>query len=81
MKFELGIKAKDIVTRFEGIITGRVQYLTGCNQYLLNPTVGKEGKSVDPGWYDENRIEVLDDKPLELDMSGAPGPCEPAPTN
>jgi len=81
MKFELGIKAKDVVTGFEGIITGRVLYITGCDQYLIHPPVDKAGKPVDPRWYDEKRIEVLDDKPLKLDMSGDPGPCEAVPIN
>jgi len=31
----LGKKAKDKITGFVGIIIGRAQYLTGCDQYAL----------------------------------------------
>lgn len=30
-KFQKGLEAKDIVTGFTGIITYRVDYLTGCS--------------------------------------------------
>lgn len=36
-KHKLGLKAKDKITGFEGIITARCEYLTGCNQYCLTP--------------------------------------------
>ena len=39
MDFKLGIKAKDSITGFQGVITGKVSYLTGCDQYLLAPEV------------------------------------------
>ena len=85
MKFELGITAKDKITGFKGVITGRVQYLTGCDQYLLCPPVDKEGKPGEACWYDENRIErVGKKKPICLDGpddSGQDkkGACESAP--
>lgn len=81
MKHELGIKAKDTVTGFKGVIVGYVKYLTGCNQYLLSPPVDKDGKHIDSYWYDESRV-VKDgsDKPIALDKEDPPGACEPAPT-
>jgi hypothetical protein len=33
----LGRRGRDVITGFEGVITGHVAYLTGCNQYLLAP--------------------------------------------
>ena len=56
---ELGVRAKDRVTAFEGIITGRAQYIYGCDQYVLVPPVDKNGKIVDGQWFDEGRIIVL----------------------
>lgn len=57
-KIPLGKKAKDKITGFTGIIIGRIQYLTGCNQYGLCPSVGKDGKTGDTQWFDEGRIIV-----------------------
>ena len=34
--FELGAKAKDKLTGFEGIITGRADLITGRNTYGIN---------------------------------------------
>lgn len=55
---QLGLKGKDKVTNFEGIITGRCTYLYGCDQYCLTPEVDKEGKRVEAQWFDEGRIEI-----------------------
>lgn len=57
-KFDLGRKAKDTITGFQGTITGRAQYMTGCNQYVLQPSTDN-GKWVDGQWFDENRLELL----------------------
>lgn len=40
---ELGRKYKDKITGFEGVATGYVRYLTGCNQVLLAPAVDSTG--------------------------------------
>jgi hypothetical protein len=55
----LGKKGKDVITGFEGVIIGKVKYLTGCNQYLLSgPSLnGKVGES---NWFDTDRVEILD---------------------
>lgn len=55
---ELGQKAKDKVTGFEGIIIGRVQYLTGCDQYGLVPPA-KDGKIESAQYFDEGRIKIV----------------------
>jgi len=55
---QLGQKARDKVTGFEGILVGRVQYLFGCNQYSISPPA-KDGKVNDSQWFDEGRVEVI----------------------
>lgn len=55
---ELGVKGRDKITGFEGIITGRAQYITGCDQYVLVPTM-KDGKIEAAQWFDEGRIEII----------------------
>lgn len=79
MQFELGTKAKDKITGFQGVITGRVQYLTGCDQYLIQPECGSDGKYPDSYWIDENRIDLVDATVMEIDTSTVNGPCGAAP--
>lgn len=59
MDIKFGVEAKDKVTGFTGIVTGKCQYMYGCTQYCLVPSVDKDGKIVDGSWFDEGRIEVL----------------------
>jgi len=58
---ELGKKARDKITGFEGIITGHCKHLYGCDTYCLVPTVDKDGKTQDAHWFDEGRIEIIDE--------------------
>lgn len=60
-KIDLGLKAKDKITNFEGIIIGRCQHMFGCNTYGLAPqtydkTTMKRGETE---WFDEGRLEVI----------------------
>lgn len=57
---ELGKKARDKITGFEGIIVCRCTYLTGCDQYGLVP-LAKDGVIKSSEWFDEGRIEVIGD--------------------
>lgn len=54
---ELGKKGRDKISGFEGVITGRAQYLTGCDQYVLQPPI-RNGEMQKSEWFDEGRIEV-----------------------
>ena len=57
MKF--GQKAKDKITGFEGILTGKCNYITGCSQWLVSPPV-KDGDFKEAKWIDEQRLEVIE---------------------
>jgi len=78
---ELGKKGKDKITGFEGIIIGRAQYLTGCDQYALTPPV-RDGKVQDSQWFDEGRIEVVGEGVSEEEVQGPKrgGPNRDAPS-
>ena len=78
-KLILGTKAKDRVTGFRGTITGHCEYLTGCDTYLLAPSVDKEGKHVDGRWYDVNRLEITDGTVIQLDTEEDKGAMEEPP--
>ena len=54
-QFELGAFARDRVTGFEGVIIGRVEYLTGCVQYSVAPKA-KNNEFKESQWFDESRL-------------------------
>lgn len=58
-KFRPGIEARDKITGFKGIVSCRAQYLTGCNQYLLQPPTKEDGTIPDAIQFDENRLEEI----------------------
>ena len=62
VKFKLGVRAHDVITGFEGIITSRIQHITGCDQYHLQPPMdidSKEYKYPVGEYFDENRLELV----------------------
>jgi hypothetical protein len=60
-KFDLGKRAKDKISGFTGIITSRIEYLTGCDQYGLKAPIKADGEPIDVHYFDEGRIVILDD--------------------
>lgn len=74
----LGDTARDIVTGFEGIVTGQATYITGCTQLLLAPRVKDDGSRVEAEWFDIDRLTVAGDVRLTIGVS-APGPDKAAP--
>ncbi|HEX7125031.1 MAG TPA: hypothetical protein VF406_04540 [Thermodesulfobacteriota bacterium] len=76
---ELGVAVKDKITGFRGIVTGRAQYITGCDQYLVTPHADEKGDLKDGRWFDEQRLDVLDGDPIILDNSKGTGADLPAP--
>ncbi len=54
----LGKKARDKVTKFEGIITAKISYITGCDQYALTPEA-KDSKIEANQWFDAARVEII----------------------
>lgn len=56
----LGKKATDKITGFTGVITAKIFYLYGCAQYCIVPKVGTDGKRVEGEYFDEGRIEIME---------------------
>lgn len=75
---KMGETAKDKITGYEGIIIGKCSYITGCNQYWVQPKV-KEGAWVEAKWFDENRLEKIECDVIVLDDDHKDGSCESAP--
>lgn len=74
-----GLQGQDKITGFAGVITGHIEYISGCNQLLLVPPVDKEGKKREGEWFDEQRIEVIGNSRIKLDNSRTPGPDQAPP--
>lgn len=55
---KIGLWGRDIITGFEGRITGACRYITGCDQLCLTPRMKADGTTVDGRWFDENRVEI-----------------------
>lgn len=78
MDEKFGKKARDKVTGLVGIITGKIVWMYGCNQYCIVPPVDKEGKVVDGSWFDEGRIEIIEDAIEPKDVQVARGGADNA---
>jgi hypothetical protein len=57
-KVMLGDKARDKLNGFEGRVTARTEYVTGC-VYILLENIDADGNPVEH-WVDEKRVEVLE---------------------
>ena len=80
-KIPRGANVVDVVTGFAGQVTGRADYVTGCNQYLVQPPVDKEGKYVAGQWFDENRLNCSTaGVESNLEAGRENGACGEAPT-
>lgn len=60
----LGLKVKDYVTGFERVATTLSFDLYGCIQVIVTPPVDSKGTTPDCKWFDINRVEVLNKKPV-----------------
>ena len=77
-----GAKAKEKVTGLVGIVIGRASYITGCDQYLIQPPISDGGDWKDGKWFDEGRLVIVEEKAVEQGdlMAGDDGCDIPAPT-
>jgi hypothetical protein len=77
---ELGQTVTDTITGFKGVVTGRCEYITGCNQVLLVPKVAEDGAYKEGHWFDEQRVEVDPAAAIvTLDNGATPGFDKEAP--
>jgi len=55
---ELGQEAKDKITGFKGVITSRLTFLYGCDQYGISPKANEAGEIKLTEYFDEGRLEI-----------------------
>lgn len=80
MKFEFGVKAKDVITGYSGVVAGHTTYISGCARVLLVPPVNADGKLIDGEWFDEQRLVAVEGgERIVLDNSKTPGADRDAP--
>lgn len=72
----LGKLAKDKVTGFEGVITSKHIYITGCNQYGLQPKIDKDGKIPSKEYFDESRLEYFEQQVTPDEVTGEENGCD-----
>ena len=71
LTYPLGSELKDKITGFQGVATGMSTYITGCDVYLIQPPVNKEGNHVEGRWLDVGRLELIKKKAVKLaDVQG-----------
>ena len=58
---EFGKTYRDMVTGFEGICTGMVEWLYGCKQFILSPKAENASKKESSSFFYERQLEYLDD--------------------
>lgn len=61
-KVEQGDLVQDKITSYKGITVGKATYLTGCDQFLVQPACSEDAEDTYPvsQWLDEGRLTVLD---------------------
>lgn len=75
--FGLGVRVKEKVTGFSGVITGRTQWLTNCNTYIVQPEGLKEdGTPKENHQFDESRLDLIDEKPVMKPKRETGGPTD-----
>lgn len=62
MRFKLGVKLKDKVSKAEGICVSRTEFLNGCIRYTIQPPVNKKDKTLpNELWFDESQLEEINE--------------------
>jgi hypothetical protein len=69
-KYPIGAEVRNKITGFEGIITSRVQYITGCDQYGLQPRVDEKGNHREGIYADEGQLEPVNEGIKEEEVQG-----------
>ena len=76
MTIKLGDKAKDSISGFAGIVTGRYEYLNGCVRLQIEPDkLNKDGVPIDARIFDIEQVTLVKAaKPRTVTPSGGPRP-------
>lgn len=59
MTINLGDRARDQVTGFEGVVVARTVWLHGCVRVTLQPQKLDAGKIIEPQTFDEKQLTLV----------------------
>lgn len=60
MNINLGDEAKDKISGFTGVVTGRTDWLNGCTRFMLTPQkLDKDGKPRESQWFDDVQVVLV----------------------
>ena len=69
---KLGSHVKDYYTGFSGIAVSRAEYLYGCTQIEIQPTMlDKNGNMPKLHWFDEQRVELVSEEAAKVSPESA----------
>jgi len=77
-KFNLGDEVVDTIPVYPVIVVSRTDYLTGCCHYGVQSRTLKDGKRMDPEWFDGSQLEVVAEGTLARGKNGGPSPNPPS---
>ena len=62
MAFVLALEARvmDKVTGFSGTIVSRCDSMSSVNNYLVQPELDLTDHFMEPRWFDEDRLSIMD---------------------
>jgi len=60
----LGLRVRDRVSGFEGVVASVCFDLYGCIQAIVHPGLQADGKLGDQSWFDVNRLEIVSTEPV-----------------
>lgn len=62
----LGDEARDTLTGFKGVVVGRSEHLTGCNQVFILPKSESTNEIKAGEWLDIERIEKITERAVQI---------------
>lgn len=72
----MGMRVRDKVTGFAGVVQSVNFDLYGCVQFSVVPPVNEKGERTDSAWFDSNRLVVTDKERVMPVPSFADVPAE-----
>lgn len=68
-----GMKVKDRVTGFSGMVVAVSRHLTGCDRAFVEPPVKEDGSKPEGYWFDIDTLKRTDKKQLVIEQGEKPG--------
>ena len=74
-KINLGDKCKDKISGFNGICTGKAEWLYACTKVCVTPQkiIAKTYKPAESDWFDEPQIDLVEERVIKEDSKTTGG--------